>query len=165
MVTSTAVVILLAMFWLVDKWLWRIKGVRIILPIPPDINGRYCGDLVSSYDKDKGIDKKYKITLEIKQSLTRVKINLYTENSSSYSVVASIGKNNQDNWEISYLYQNKTNTVNHNEDMKDHGGAAFLEIFNAGEILKGNYFNNPRDRGRHGSLDLKYQGKNLLGHF
>jgi hypothetical protein len=113
----TAVMLLLVLFWLIDKWLWRIKGLSKLLSIPPDINGRYNGDLVSSYDKDKNIEKTYKIILEIKQSLTNIKINLYTKNSCSYSIVSSIGKNNQDNWELSYLYQSKTNTVNHDEDM------------------------------------------------
>lgn len=79
--------------------------------------------------------------------------------------MSTIGKNNQGNWELCYLYQNKTTTVNHDEDMKDHGGAAFLEIFENGEILKGNYFNNPRDRGRHGSIDAHRVDKILLGRF
>ena len=161
----TAVIILLFLFWVTDKWVWRIPGLTSLLRLPDNINGRYEGDLVSSYDKDRKVDKTYKIVLEIKQSLTEIKVNLYTNNSCSYSLVASVGKNNQDNWELCYLYQNKTSTVNHDEDMKDHGGAAFLKIFDDGLKLKGNYFNNPRDRGRHGNMDLKYTGRKLLGRF
>lgn len=147
----TTVAILLIVFLLIDRWAWRIKGLSSVFGIPHDINGRYEGSLVSSYDESKT----YGIVIEIKQFLTEVRINLYTENSASYSIVGTIGKNFQENWSIAYLYQNNTNTVNHDEDMKDHGGAAFLEIFEEGSLLKGNYFNNPRDRGRHGSIEVK----------
>lgn len=157
----TTISLLLIGFWLIDQYLWRIKYVSLITSIPRDINGRYEGTLVSSYD----LTKTYNIALEVVQSLTNVSVNLYTENSASYTIVAAIGKNNQENWCLSYLYQNKTSTVNHDEDMKDHGGVAMLEIFDKGSTLKGNYFNNPRDRGRHGSIDVKRTSMELLGKF
>lgn len=156
----TTIAILLGIFWLIDKRALGIKGVNL-LGLPPDINGRYEGDLISSYDESKT----YKIVVEIQQSLTDILINLYTENSASYSLIATIGKNNHGNWSISYLYQNKTSTVNHDEDMKDHNGVALLEVLNNGSKLKGNYFNNPRDRGRHGSIEVARTGRKLLSSF
>ncbi len=157
----TTVVVLLFLFWIIDSCFLKIKGVSRLPGLPYNINGRYEGTLVSSYDETKT----YKIILEITQKLTEVSVRLYTENSASYSLVATIGKNNQGNWCISYLYQNNTSTVNHDEDMKDHGGAATLEIMEQGARLKGNYFNNPRDRGRHGSIDAKFVAKKLEGKF
>lgn len=146
----TTVALLLTLFWVTDNFLWRIKFIQKILDIP-DINGRYEGELVSSYDETKT----YPIVLEIKQSLNKISINLFTERSSSYSLTANIGKNNKGSWSVFYIYQNNTSAMNEDEDMKDHNGVALLEIFDLGSNLKGNYFNNPRDRGRYGTINVK----------
>jgi hypothetical protein len=145
----TTVGILLGLFWLVDKWLWRIKWFAF-LPVPTDINGRYEGHIVSSHSSDET----YKVGLEVEQSLTDIKVCLYTKNSTSCSATATVGKNDYGNWVVSYIYQNKTSTVNHDEDMKDHLGVGTVEILDKGKKLKGVYFNNPRDRGRHGSIEV-----------
>ena len=157
----TTILLLIFTFWLIDTWLWRIKGLSFILGIPNDINGRYEGELVSNYDGNKT----YTIVIEIKQSLNKILLNLYTENSTSYSMIATIGKNNKNNWAVSYIYQNNTTTVNHDEDMRDHSGTAFLEILDNGSKLKGSYFNNSRERGRYGTIDVNFTGKKLLGCF
>jgi len=155
----TTAILLVGVFWLIDKWILKIKWLPLIFNIPHDVNGRYEGTLISNYDSTQT----YKVVIEIKQSLTSISVNLYSESSPSHSIVAAIGRNYQDNWAVYYLYQNNPNTVNHDEDMKDHYGAAFLEVFDKAERLVGHYFNNPRDRGRHGSIDVKRVGKTLLG--
>jgi len=156
----TTIAILLLLFWVTDKWLWRIKFVNKLLGIP-DINGRYTGTLTSSFDDTKT----YSVVIEARQSLTKTIINLYTSNSSSYSLIANIGKNNKDNWSLFYIYQNNAKTINQDGDMKDHTGVGFLEIFDNGKTLKGEYFNNSRDRGRFGIISVNLTSQKILGFF
>ena len=155
------IVLVMVFFWLANNWLWRIKGVTKVFPIPHDINGRYKGTLISSYDQDKTYD----IYIEIEQTLTKVSLCLYRENSFSKTIIASLGKNEDGKWCLYYIYEHKVSKTDPDKNMKDHVGMAFLEIFNDGAVLKGNYFNNPRDRGRHGTIDAKRVGRNILGKY
>ena len=157
----TTVAILLVLFWIIDRYLWKVKLINKIPGIPLNINGRYEGTLVSSYEENPT----HKIAIEIRQFLTKISIKLYTQNSSSFSTTSVIGINSQDNWALHYLYKNNPQTVNHNEDMRSHEGGAFLEIINGGQQMKGSYFNNTRDRGRHGSIDVKWITSSCLGRF
>lgn len=156
----TTVVVMFALFVLTDRLLWKHSPLSNLFRIP-NINGRYEGLLVSSYDESQS----YKIVVEIQQTLTNVFVTLYTENSSSYSLAADVGVNEHKNWSVFYIYQNRTATVNHNQDMKDHNGTCVLDIFKGGNTLKGNYYNNPRDRGRHGSIEIKRVSGSLKGCF
>ncbi len=155
------VVVMFAFFVLTDRWLWKYPLFSRLFQIP-NINGRYEGLLVSSYNESQT----YEIVVEIKQTLTNVFVALYTKNSSSYSIVADVGVNEHKNWSIFYLYQNRTATVNHDQDMRDHNGTCVLGIFDGGNTLKGNYYSNPRDRGRHGSIEVtRVSDKGLEGRF
>lgn len=143
---------LFTFFYIFDKWLYWIIDKMFK---KPNISGRYEGELISSYKENS----RHNVVIEIKQSLTSVLINLYTKNSSSFSVVSAIGKNNFGNWSLYYIYENNTATVGHDEDMKNHCGVAILNILE--NSLQGCYFNNPRDRGRHGNIDVKFISKKL----
>jgi len=150
----TTVVLLLATFWIFNEIIWKFYPIRRLFNIP-NINGRYAGNLVSTHTENNEQNGTYKIAIEIKQSLTSISVFLYTERSSSHSLMASIGQNNNQNHELTYTYQNTTSAMNSDADMRDHRGVAFLEIFEDGKSLAGNYFNNPRERGRYGKIDVK----------
>jgi hypothetical protein len=160
----TAVVLLLAAFWLFNNEVWKFYPIKKLLGVQ-NINGRYEGELTSTHTENNEQNGTYKIAIEIKQSLTSISVFLYTERSCSYSVIASIGRNSNDNHELIYVYQNKTSAMNKDADMRDHGGAAFLEIFEGGKKLVGNYFNNPRERGRYGVMNLEKTKEQLKGKF
>lgn len=159
--TAITIILLMLIFWLVERWLWRIKGLPKVLPIPHDLNGRYKGVIISSYDQDKT----YEVFIEIEQTMTRVSLALYREASHSETVVASVGKNQEGNWCLYYIYDHKVGSDNSERDMKDHQGVAFLEIFSSGTMLKGNYFNNPRERGRYGTIEARRISRNILGKY
>lgn len=160
----TAVALLLAVFWLFNNKLWKFYPMKKLLGVQ-NINGRYEGELTSTHTENKEQNGTYKIVVEIKQSLTSISVFLYTERSCSYSLIANIGLNSNCNNELIYVYQNKTPAMNKDSDMRDHNGVAFLKIFEDDGRLVGNYFNNPRERGRYGDISLKKTDEKLRGMF
>ena len=160
----TTIVIILFIFWILNNYIWKLLVIRKLFGIP-NIDGRYEGELVSSFtetEEQKGI---YKTAIEIKQTLTNITVCLYTERSCSYSFTANLCKNNNGNYELIYIYQNKTSAMGTNSDMRDHNGTAILRIFENGNILDGNYFNNPRERGRYGKIKVTKVISKIKGKF
>ena len=160
----TALIILFLLFWSFSNHLWKIKHVDTLLGIP-NINGRYEGELVSSHTEDKTQNGTYPIVIEVKQTLTDIQVFLYTERSCSYSLIASMCKNYTKNFELVYVYQNKTSAMHADADMRDHHGSAFLELANGGNTLNGYYFNNPRERGRYGNIKVTRVSRKQKGGF
>jgi hypothetical protein len=155
----SAILLILALFWIYENWLWRLWLVRTLHGVPY-IAGRYEGHVESSYD-----GKNYPVVVEIQQTLTNVTVCLYTERSSSYSFMATIGKNGNGNAVLTYAYKNTPRTVSTDEDMRAHDGLVSLEIFPAEHRLNGYYFNDPRERGRHGKLICTFVSQRVQGHF
>lgn len=160
----TTVAILFLLFWLLNNCVWKFPLINKIIGIP-NLNGRYEGQLVSSHVEDKQQNGTYPIVIEIRQTLISVCIYVYTERSCSYSLIANICKNYHDNYELVYVYQNKTSAIQSDSDMRDHHGTAFLEVSDEGLSLDGSYFNNPRERGRYGKVNVKRKGRKLKGKF
>lgn len=160
----TAIIILVAFFTLFNNCIWRIPLIRKLLNIP-DIQGRYVGELKSTFTETKEENGTYRVAVEIKQTLTKIKVFLYTERSFSYGLIANICTNYNDNHELVYLYQNKTSAIGADANMRDHHGVASLQILKDGEFLSGNYFNNPRERGRYGNIDVTRESRKLKGGF
>lgn len=155
----SAIFLIGTMYWVYERFLWRIWPVRYIHNLP-DIAGRYVGEIESSYD-----DTKYPFVLEIRQTLQSVSICLYTERSSSFSVIANVGDNEYGNRILVYVYKNTPRTVSKDLDMRSHDGFACLEIFQDEHKLAGFYFNDPRERGRHGKLSCSWTESKLKGRF
>ncbi len=160
----TALVILFLFFFVFSNYLWKIKHIDTLLGIP-NINGRYEGELISSHTEDKTQNGTYPIAIEVKQTLTEIQVFLYTERSCSYSLIASMCKNYTKNFELVYVYQNKTSAMHADADMRDHHGSAFLELVDKGNTLSGYYFNNPRERGRYGKIKVSRVSRKLKGGF
>lgn len=155
----TTVIIIGLLFWVYESFLWRVKPFTYLNGVP-NISGRYTGEVESSYDR-----KKYPIVLEIRQTLLSVGVCLYTERSSSYSIIANVGRNERHNDFLAYIYKNTPKTVSGDLDMRTHDGFACLEIFEKGKNLEGSYFNDPRERGTYGKLSCKKEGPTIKGRF
>lgn len=154
----TTVLIIIFLFWLYDAHLWKFWPFCYIHSVP-NINGRYEGEGESSFNK------KYKMILEIKQTLSNINISSYFEKSLSSSTIANIVKNEHNNWSLSYIYRNNPITVNTDLDMRMHEGFASIEIFDGGKKLKGKYFNDSRERRTHGVFSCKLVGRKKVGYF
>jgi hypothetical protein len=76
----TTIVILLVLFWLLNRFVWKFCLIRKLFGIP-NISGRYEGELTSTHTENNEQNGTYKICIEIKQSLTSISVFLYTERS------------------------------------------------------------------------------------
>ncbi len=156
---ATIAIIGLLFVWY-ENYLWRVKPFRYIHNMP-NINGRYKGELISNYDTNR----KFSIIFEIEQTLTSVDLMTYTEIESSYTLISSLGKNTHNRWSIINVYQAVIDPMKAREELKNHEGVAYTDIHQNGNMLKGSYFSNPRNRGHYGTYELIREGKNLLGRF
>ena len=116
---------------LFDLWIWKLKFIQKIHRIPV-LAKDYKGKLTSSFD-----NKDYKGNLTINQTFTKLSIKFKSNESSSYSIVASIIDNNDTNQMI-YTYQNDPK-ANIQSRSPIHYGTAILSVDDVSKI-EGNYF-------------------------
>jgi len=156
----TAVFFIVILFGIYESILWRIWPFHYLQRIPC-VRGRYEGKITSNYNGGT----EHLAIIEIQQSLSRISICLYTEKSSSCSLIANIGKNNKGNWFLAYIYNNNPKTVSNDLDMRTHDGCAHLEIFSKEQKINGYYFTDSRERPRYGQINIEFKTKILKGHF
>lgn len=156
----TAVILIFALIGLYESFLWRIFPLKYLQGVP-DIRGRYTGKIVSSY----GEGSEYDVVIEIQQTLSDISVRLFTERSSSHSVIANIGKNEKGNWFLAYIYKNSPKTIKDDLDMRTHDGFACLDVFPRELKIDGHYFNDPRERATHGHIICQLESRILKGHF
>jgi SMODS-associating 2TM, beta-strand rich effector domain len=69
-----------------DKWLWRLRALyHIHLIATPNINGRWEGFIISSFD---GHTTQTPATVEVRQTWSGISVTLETQSSRSRSVAA-----------------------------------------------------------------------------
>lgn len=128
----------------------------------PNLNGRWKGTIISSYDSR---NSKIATFLEIRQTFSDVFIDMYTEKSRSTSLIADFIKAKNDQIELHYEYSNEPNEKA-DTTMHGHNGVVRLTYLEDKGLLKGSYYNaNRHERGHIGSLEFRFQGKNLLRRF
>ena len=125
---------------LFDLWIWRWK-IICKLHKTPVLAKTYRGKLLSDYD-----NKTYKGTISITQTFSKVNVKFKSNESSSYSITASIICNNDVN-QLVYTYQNDPK-VTIQERSRIHHGTAILNIDNVDKI-EGTYFT---ERGTAGNM-------------
>lgn len=141
-----------ALFSIYNKVAWKWTGLRFIgLPVTANLNGRYEGELTSSY---KG-STKVPLTIEIVQDWTKIVIYTTTtkDTSESYSYMASQFDIDGKSSRLAYSYTNKPFSAIADADMQPHDGTASL-VFRKNGSVKGTYFNA---RNRTGTISLKKQ--------
>lgn len=114
-----------------DLWIWKWKIIQRIHRVPV-LKKEYNGKLTSSFD-----NKNYKGALSINQTFTKLSIKFKSNESSSYSIVASIIDKNDTN-QLIYTYQNDPK-ANIQKRSPIHYGTAILSVDNVSKI-EGNYF-------------------------
>ena len=117
---------------LFDLWIWKWKYFSKIHGIPV-LAQTYDGEISSSYDDSKT----YKGVLTIKQTFSKISVKYKSDESSSFSVIATIIDNYDVN-QLIYTYQNNPK-ANIQERSPIHHGTAILNIDNVTKI-EGNYF-------------------------
>ena len=136
------------LYYLFDNFFWKIKIFGNI-----DLSGKYQCEGVSK-DKSQKEKDRFVGTIIIKQTWTKISVNLKTDKSHSDSFMAKISQNGVGDLRLDYCYTNNTNQTN--KDMVSrHTGTATI-IFSS--EIKGKYYNQPDDRMRYGELVLTKEG-------
>ena len=131
-----------------DKYLWKLRILRTIGIVKvPDLNGAWNGYVASSFDEHA---KRYKATIRISQTWTRIVIILETNHSKSRSLIAAIVTEDSSGMILSYEYLNEPK-LNAKHTMHVHRGTARLTLKSEGKVLEGEYYTG-RDRQNFGIL-------------
>ena len=134
--------------WLFDRYVWRLDILRKLKLFQlPDLNGKWSGEVVSSYSQDS---RSHSVSVVVVQRWSKILIRLETEDSRSRSVLASLRTVDLINPELSYQYVNEPKS-NAPDTMEMHRGTATLELTGYG--LEGDYYTG-RGRGEVGTIKL-----------
>ena len=132
-----------SVFWLFDNWLWKVSFINNMIKYP-DISGKWIGTI----DNPKYNPISTEVT--IKQTWSKININLRTKTADSNTKALSFFVADYDNPRLTYIYYNKSKTTN----LKSHGGTGDLEFIKSENVLKGDYYTD-KQRINHGTIYLK----------
>lgn len=141
--------------WWVFKWLIDI----------PDLNGRYVGELISSYLDPSGNPTIKDCAFEIKQSASSIHIFSYygdkgsnTQTSRAYSVSEELVQEKDGLFQLYYIYTNEPDALL--TKLNNHAGTAKLKYHPDIKSLIGDYYNQRRNIG---TINVKFQKNKKLG--
>lgn len=159
-----AVTIYVFLAFIFTKWAWRWKIFKGWLVKIPDIQGTWHGFIISTWINPQTNEKLVPLPalLVIKQAFNRIDCFLYTKESSSYSTVADINKDQGGNFYLSYNYTNRPK-VSFRERSEIHDGAAILRIVKSPYYtLEGEYWTSRKTTGE---MKFKFESKKLTEAF
>ena len=135
--------------WLFDRYVWKLGLLRKLKLIQlPDLNGRWIGEVKSSYSRD---GRAHSVSVVILQRWSKILVRLESEHSRSRSISASLRTVDLPNPELSYQYVNEPRS-NAPGTMEMHRGTSTLESIGSG--LEGDYYTG-RGRGEVGTIKLR----------
>jgi hypothetical protein len=133
-----------------DKTLWRQSWVRRLgLVKVPVLEGRWQGHIRSSFDQHA---VEHKVSVDIKQSWTRISLMLESAGSTSRTLVGSLQVDTPEGPVLSYQYQNEPKSGAPGT-MQIHYGTARL-VLRDGVALDGDYYSG-RGRQEYGTITLR----------
>lgn len=152
--------------WCIDKYLWRKNNFLIKLLIDiPNLNGRYEGELISSFKDENNNYVRKKCIIEIKQTASKIKVFSYysdlnsdKQTSCSESVLEEIVLQNEGTFKLYYVYDNKADILLNN--LSDHSGTCELKYYPNEKRLAGEYYNK---RGNKGTIDVVFKSNKTEG--
>lgn len=149
---------------LIDRIGWKYKLFNTWLIDIPNLNGRYKGELISTYQSSPGVYVTKIFVMEIKQTASKLHIysffgelgnNSVTSTSISVSEQLTSESNNTTN--IFYIFTNETAPL---LNLNNHLGTGKLKYFKDIKKLEGEYYNQ---RGNSGKIEVVYEQDKLLG--
>ena len=145
----SAVGIYQVLYYLFDRFIWKWCLLRKLgLVTVPNLNGRWSGNLKSSYEPDV---QDYQIDVFITQQWSKISVRLEAGESHSKSIAASFLTDDPSSPELVYVYDNDPGAMAP-KSMHSHGGTAKLRVTDSG--LQGQYYTG-RGRGTVGDISLK----------
>ncbi|MEO0037511.1 MAG: hypothetical protein RIQ59_722 [Bacteroidota bacterium] len=141
--------------WTIFKWLINI----------PNLNGRYTGELISSFLDVNGNPVVKDCTIEIKQSASSIHIFSYygdkgtnIQTSLAYSVSEELVEEKNGLFQLFYIFTNEPDTLL--TQLNNHAGTAKFRYFPDILSLEGDYYNQRKNIG---TIKVKYQQSKRLG--
>lgn len=125
------------LYWLFDRHVWRLSGLRAWLKLP-DISGQWrCVGQTLNPDRSKA--QVWEGAVTITQSWDRLKIRLKTRTSESVSVAAAISHDEGSGYLVLYHYQNVPRADA--PELQAHRGFSELKFSTDCNTAEGEYFN------------------------
>lgn len=157
--------ILTFLLFLINQYLWKFKLLKWLVNIP-NINGRYEGELVSTYiDTSTNLPTRKKCVIEVYQTASKIKIhsyygdiNTHQQTSQANSISEEIIEQSNGLFEVYYIFSNAANTLE--TQLNNHIGTCSLKYFPDVKLLEGEYYNQ---RGLKGTIRVTFVQSNLLG--
>ncbi len=139
------------LYFLFDKYLWKISWLRKVLLVP-DLNGKWRCNGHTNLKNAEQVDYDWNATVSITQSWSKILIHLNTSQSESKSISASIYHEAGVGYRLLYQYNNKPNA---NElDLNNHSGSAELLFTEDTVSASGSYYTD-RHRTTVGTMILE----------
>ncbi|MEG3155725.1 Cap15 family CBASS effector [Sphingomonas sp. RB1R13] len=135
------------LFWLFDRYLWRLGPVAKLLKVP-DLSGKWDCEGVPL---DNGKAVPWQGEIRIVQSWDRIRVHLKTENSKSDSLAAALQYDAAEGYRLFYHYRNQPRVGS--PKMAPHHGFTELVFAEDEQSAMGDYFNG-RGRNTFGTLKI-----------
>ncbi|MEM7726699.1 MAG: hypothetical protein AAF208_10040 [Cyanobacteria bacterium P01_A01_bin.45] len=140
-----------------DKSLWCQKFASICFSSIPNLKGTWVGVIHSSYGGGTDVPG---VMLHIRQTWTSINIRLFTQTSSSYSIMAAVNTYNSSEPSLKYEYMNEPSALSV-DTMNSHRGTANLQLSPDGKELTGDYFTG-RGRQSLGTMEFRLISRKYL---
>lgn len=125
------------LFFVFDRFLWRLKAARAILLVP-DLNGSWECQGKTILKGGAPQDLPWIGTITIRQSWSRMVVVLQTQQSSSRSVGASLYQEPGSGYRLIYHYDNRPGAAE--TELQRHSGQCDLLVANDTASASGEYF-------------------------
>ena len=140
-----------------DKFLWSQKFLFISFSSIPNLKGTWVGTIHSSYGGGTDVPG---IILYIRQTWTGINVQLVTQTSSSYSIMAAVNTHNSSEPSLKYEYMNEPSALSV-DTMHAHRGTTNLQLSPDGKELRGDYFTG-RGRQSLGTMEFRLISRQYL---
>ena len=146
--------------WRSSFWKWAIRNIQF----PPDLRGRWEGTL------DRvGENNPHKFVIEIKQTMTKLKVCTYSSRGMSESLIDTIASDKmEDDFTLCYLWEGKAGVLS--EQTVESGGFKGFTMLkfivnNQEKKLVGEYFTDRKPRQTMGKIEVSWKQQELLKQF
>ena len=143
---------------LYDQLLWHMRIKNIPLSLISDMRGTWCIEIRSSYD-----DRKYFGVLYLRQSWSKILIELQTEYSRSFSIMANLTEKKSSEMGLKYEYRNEPKSLSEST-MAQHKGTTHLRpVLGDKDALEGEYYSD-KGRGNFGQMRCERISQRMINY-
>jgi hypothetical protein len=145
------VFILSIILFVINEYGWKCKLFKWLVDLP-NLNGRYKGELISSFKDEKGNFVTKDCVIEIKQNASSISVFSYyadkgiaKQTSMARSVSEQIVKEPNGNYVLHYIFTNEPDSML--EMLNKHNGTAKFTYFEDKKMIQGEYYNHRLNKG------------------